>query len=109
MTSPAFTRIESDANARFKRWKKLALESRSVKKEGATLCEGAHLVMCLLERPEVKVTAILVDEIACERRSAGASWEASRLAPSCAALHLNASALQHTLPCGTWGRVDGGN
>lgn len=62
MTSPAFTRIESDANARFKRWKKLALESRSVKKEGATLCEGAHLVMCLLERPEVKVTAILVDE-----------------------------------------------
>ena len=39
MTSPAFTRIESDANARFKRWKKLALESRSVKKEGATLCD----------------------------------------------------------------------
>ena len=35
MTSPAFTRIESDANARFKRWKKLALESRSVKKEGS--------------------------------------------------------------------------
>ena len=34
MTSPAFTRIESDANARFKRWKKLALESRSVEKRG---------------------------------------------------------------------------
>lgn len=62
MSTFAPLRIESEANARFKRWKKLALESRSVKKEGATLCEGAHLALCLLEHPEVDVRAILVDE-----------------------------------------------
>ncbi len=35
-------RIESDANAKYKRWKKLFDNARMMKKEGATLAEGEH-------------------------------------------------------------------
>ncbi len=55
-------RIESEDNARFKRWKRLALESRAVKKEGATLCEGAHLAQSILAHAaSVVVNAVMID------------------------------------------------
>lgn len=52
--------IESEANARFKRWKKLACESRAVKKEGATLLEGIHLLQVVCES-NVRVSAVMLD------------------------------------------------
>lgn len=41
--------IESEANARFKHWKKLT-DPRGVKRMGETLLEGIHLFLTLLER-----------------------------------------------------------
>lgn len=52
-------RIQSDANAKYKRWKKLFDNARMMKKEGATLAEGAHLAQVCLER-NVKVSAMLI-------------------------------------------------
>ena len=53
--------IESDANARFKRWKKLADESRAVKKEGVTLVEGIHL-MEVVRDADADVAAVIIDD-----------------------------------------------
>ena len=50
--------IQSDSNAKFKRWKKLAESARTIKKEKATLAEGAHLVITLYER-KIKPIALL--------------------------------------------------
>ena len=50
--------IQSDANAKFKRWKKLADNTRFIKKEGATLAEGAHLVLTLSERKIIPAALI---------------------------------------------------
>ena len=52
-------KIQSDANAKYKRWKKLFDNARMMKKEGATLAEGAHLAQVCLER-NVKVSAMLI-------------------------------------------------
>ena len=68
--------IESEANARFKRWKKLAHEARAVKKEGATLLEGIHLCEVVLGS-DAGVSAILIDD---QR----ATTEARELAYQCA-------------------------
>lgn len=61
--------IQSDANAKFKRWKKLADNTRFIKKEGATLAEGAHLVLTLFER-KIKPSALIF-------RASGVSDEVS--------------------------------
>ena len=53
--------IESEANARFKRWKKLAHEARAVKKEGATLLEGIHLCEVVLGS-DTQVSAVILDD-----------------------------------------------
>ena len=63
--------IQSDSNAKFKRWKKLADNTRFIKKEGATLAEGAHLVMTLVER-KLKPSALIF-------RSSGVSDEVSEI------------------------------
>ncbi len=56
------TIIESDANPRMKRWRKLAKEARAVKREGATLIEGIHLAESALENPKIAVDAVLLSE-----------------------------------------------
>lgn len=53
--------IASEANARFKRWKRLADDSRAVKKEGATLVEGIHLLEVVRDA-EADVAAVIVDD-----------------------------------------------
>ncbi len=53
-------RIESEANAKFKRWKKLARDARAVRKERATLMEGIHLMQVALESG-CRVNAVLID------------------------------------------------
>ncbi len=63
--------IQSEANARFKRWKKLADSGRAVKKEGATLAEGVHLAQTALER-SVPINAVIL-------RSKGINAEAESL------------------------------
>ena len=45
-----FRAIQSDANEKFKRWKKLTESARAIKKEGVTLAEGAHLAITLFEK-----------------------------------------------------------
>ncbi|MDO5531189.1 RNA methyltransferase [Sutterella sp.] len=52
--------IESDANPRVKRWKKLATELRAVRREGAALLEGIHLLQTVAEHPEVRVHAVML-------------------------------------------------
>ena len=42
--------IQSDSNPKFKRWRKLAENARFIKKEKATLAEGAHLLLTMAER-----------------------------------------------------------
>lgn len=56
------TIIESDANPRMKRWRKLARDARAVKREGATLIEGLHLAEAALQNPDVKIDAVLLAE-----------------------------------------------
>lgn len=56
------TIIESDANPRMKRWRKLARDARAVKREGATLIEGLHLAEAALQTPDVKIDAVLLAE-----------------------------------------------
>ena len=63
--------IQSDANAKFKRWKKLADNTRFIKKEGATLAEGAHLVLTLSERKIIPAALIF--------RASGVSDEVSEV------------------------------
>lgn len=67
--------IESDANARFKHWKKL-VDPRGVKREGATLLEGIHLFLTLFERLEAGETP----EVRAVVRSSRATQEAAALA-----------------------------
>lgn len=45
-----FRTIQSDANEKFKRWKKLTESARAIKKEGVALAEGAHLAITLFEK-----------------------------------------------------------
>lgn len=52
--------IESEANPRVKRWKKLANDPRSIRREGSALLEGIHLLQVVLEHPEVKVHAVIL-------------------------------------------------
>lgn len=63
--------IQSEANARFKRCKKLVDNARHIKKEGVTLAEGAHLAQTILERGIVPEAMIV--------RAAGLNAEASEL------------------------------
>ena len=56
------TLIESEANARFKRWKKLARDARAVRREGATLMEGIHLMQVALASG-ADVRAVLLDAV----------------------------------------------
>ena len=53
--------IESEANAKYKRWKKLFESARFIKKEGATLAEGAHLIITMRQKG-VKPEALLLRE-----------------------------------------------
>ena len=53
--------IESESNAKYKRWKKLFESARFIKKEGATLAEGAHLIITMKEKG-VKPEAFLLRE-----------------------------------------------
>lgn len=69
------TLIESDANARFKHWKKLC-EPRGVRREGATLLEGIHLFLTLFERFDAGETP----DVRAVVRSSGATQEAAQLA-----------------------------
>ena len=52
--------IESEANARFKRWRKLAKEPRAVKKENATLLEGIHLTEVVRDS-NATLAAVILD------------------------------------------------
>ena len=61
--------IQSESNARFKRWKKIAENARFIKKEGVTLAEGAHLLITMHER-RLQPSALLL-------RAAGISDEVS--------------------------------
>lgn len=62
--------IESEANARFKRWKKLAAEPRAVRREGATLIEGIHLMQSALEAGwPVRAVMLDAEKAACEARA----------------------------------------
>lgn len=54
------TAIDSAVNARFKRWKRLAHETRMVKKERASLIEGIHLVEVVRDA-DTDVMAVIVD------------------------------------------------
>lgn len=54
-----FQPIQSEANAKFKRWKRILESTRVMRKEGVTLAEGAHLVQVVLERG-VKPLAVLL-------------------------------------------------
>ena len=56
-----FLPIKSEANPRFKRWKKVLENTRSMRKEGITLAEGAHLVQVILQR-NWSVNAVLLSE-----------------------------------------------
>ena len=51
--------IQSETNAKFKRWKKLAENTRFIKKEGATLAEGAHLLITMNEHAVMPEALIL--------------------------------------------------
>ena len=62
MTSSQHLYIESDANPRLKRWRRLALEAKAVRREGATVLEGIHLLQTVLEHPEVKINAVMLPE-----------------------------------------------
>lgn len=61
--------IESEANAKFKRWKKLARDARAVRKERATLMEGIHLMQVALESG-CRVNAVLIDADRATREAA---------------------------------------
>lgn len=52
--------IESDTNPRVKRWKRLAADARAVRREGAALLEGIHLLGVILEHPEIEVHAVIL-------------------------------------------------
>ena len=54
-----FQPIQSEANAKFKRWKRILESTRVMRKEGVTLAEGAHWVQVVLER-DVKPLAVLL-------------------------------------------------
>ena len=44
--------IESSANPKLKRWRKIAREARAMRREGSTLVEGLHLLEVVLEALE---------------------------------------------------------
>ena len=69
--------IESEANAKFKRWKKLARDARAVRKEGATLMEGIHLMQVALEAG-CRVNAVLIDADRATREARELALELSR-------------------------------
>lgn len=52
--------IESESNPRVKRWKRLAADARAIRREGATLLEGIHLLQVVLEHPEIEVSAVIL-------------------------------------------------
>ena len=62
MSSIDIAYIESDANPKVKRWKRLALEPRAVKRERATLLEGLHLLSVVLEHPKAEIAALILSE-----------------------------------------------
>lgn len=77
--------IESDANPRMKRWRRLALEPKAVKREGAALLEGIHLLQTVLEHPEIRVNAVMLPE--------------GRVAPEAVELAERAVAMTGAKPC----------
>jgi TrmH family RNA methyltransferase len=91
--------IESEANARFKRWKKLAAEPRAVKKESASLIEGIHLMQSALEAGwPVKAVMLNADGAAGEARDlaeAAAKRCGARLFELPAALYRVLSPVEH--------------
>lgn len=54
--------IESDANPRMKRWRRLARDARAVRRENATLIEGLHLAESVLLTKTLPVDAVLLSE-----------------------------------------------
>ena len=63
MTSPQELLIESDANPKVKRWRRLAAEPKFVKREGAAILEGIHLLQTVLEKRSVKVAAVMLPAV----------------------------------------------
>ena len=100
-----FQPIQSEANAKFKRWKRILESTRVMRKEGVTLAEGAHLVQVVLERG-VKPLAVLL-------RAKGINEEAegllAKLAKASTALCFGYVALRPTLARGAWCRHHGGS
>lgn len=70
--------IESDANARVKRWKKLAGDARSIRRERATLLEGIHLLQTALEHPEAKLSAVMLAAESATAEARALAEEAAR-------------------------------
>ena len=54
--------IESEANARVKRWKRLASDARFSRREGAAILEGIHLVEVAIVLPEVPADDVWTHE-----------------------------------------------
>lgn len=81
--------IQSDSNAKFKRWKKLADSTRAIKKEKATLAEGAHLAITLFER-NIKPAALLF-------RAGGVSEEVNDIVTAWAAQNIPCYVLDNKL------------
>ena len=62
-------RLESEANPKIKRWKKIALDARAARKEGMTLLEGVHVVESALNAG-AELTCFIVRESGVAREAA---------------------------------------
>lgn len=68
--------IESEANARYKRWKKLAQDQKAIRKEQATLIEGVHLLESALQL-KAPLSAVVLSEAA---KAQARQWAQSAVA-----------------------------
>lgn len=79
-------RLESDANPRFRRWLKLAVQPRAVREEKRSLAEGLHLAEAVLQAGQT-IEAVLVRKgagvqvAAWAERAAASGSETFELAP----------------------------
>lgn len=62
-------RLESEANPKVKRWKKIALDARAARREGLTLLEGVHVVESALDA-KAELTCFIVREAGLAREAA---------------------------------------
>ena len=85
MTSPQELLIESDANPKVKRWRRLAAEPKFVKREGAAILEGIHLLQTVLEKRSVKVAAVMLPAVRTTAEAQALARRAAELAVKIAA------------------------